>query len=163
MRGAENMYITITDFLDKPPRPLPDATHANPWFAHWIKFQSDIVSGCALLVPSGVSIEQLRQNPALRHISVETSQRAVKDFRLLPNTEAKSYQFEALTNPGDYDLTGEIWDLDVQEDGKIAGARVRGESCIFWLTANDFSLVRVEEGTWVRFRTLELFLHDENL
>lgn len=157
------MYITITDFLNKPPRPLPNAMHPSPWFAHWIKFQSDIVSGCALLVPAGISIEQLRQNPTLRHIAVETGQTAVESFRLLPDTEAKSYRFEALTNPGDYDLTGEVCDLYTQEEGQITGARVRVESCLFWLTASDFGPIRVEEGTWVQFRALELFLYDENL
>ena len=116
-----------------------------------------------MLVPSGVSIEQLRQNPSLQHISVETGQTAVEDFRLLSDTEAKSYRFEALENPGDYELTGKIWDLNIQEDGKITGARVRVNSCIFGLTADDFSAMKVEEGTWVQFRVLELFLFDINL
>ena len=133
------------------------------YLGHWVEFKADIVSGRALLVPSGVSIEQLRRNPSLRHISVETAQTAVENFRLLPDTEAKSYRFEALANPGDYDLTGEIWDLDIQEDGEITHARVRVESCIFWLTADDFSPIKVEEGAWVRFRVSELFLFDENL
>jgi len=153
------MYITITAFLNKPPQSLPNTS----FFGYWIEFKANIVSGYALLVPSGVSIEQLRQNPALRHISVETSQKAVENFRLLSDTEAKSYRFEALSNPGDYELTGEICDLNTQENGKIASARVRVESCIFWLTADDISPIKVEEGTWVQFRVLELFLFDENL
>lgn len=157
------MHITIIKFLNKPPHWLPNASHSSPWPAHWIKFKADIVSGYALLVPSGVSIEQLHQSPALRHISVETSQTAVENFRLLSDVEAKSYRFEALANPGDYDLIGEIWDINTQEDGKITGARVRVESCIFWLTANDFGPMEVKKSTWVGFRVRELFLHDENL
>lgn len=156
------MYITITEFLNKPPHLVPN-TLLSPYFAHWIKFKADIVSGCALLVPSGVNLEQLRQNPALRHISVETSQTAVENFRLLSDTDAKSYQFEALTNAGDYDLTGEIWDVNIQEDGKVVGARARVGSCMFWLTADDVRPMKVEEGTWVQFRVLGLFLYDENL
>ncbi len=156
------MQITITEFLNRPPHSLPN-TYLNPAIAHWINFKADIVSGCALLVPFSVSIEQFRQNPALRHIFVETDQTAVENFRLLPDTEAKSYRFEALKNPGDYDLTGEIWDLSIQEDGKISDARVRVESCIFWLTADDFSPAKFEKGTWVQFRVLELYLFDENL
>lgn len=156
------MHITITEFLNKPPHSPPTAS-LDPLIAHWIKFKADIVTGCALLVPSGVSIEQMRQNPALRHIFVETDQTAVENFRLLSDTEAKSYRFEALKNPGDYDLTGEICGIHVQEDGKISDARVRVESCIFWLTADDFSPIKFEEDTWVQFRVLELYLFDENL
>ena len=153
-----NMLITISEFVNRPPQLLPNSSILS----YWIKFTADIVAGNALLVPVGNSVEELRQRQSSPQIFVETGQRAVEGFRLLSGNEAQSYRFEALSNLGDYELTGRISSVLNQENGEILIISVRVGSCRFDLTADDTGIIRVEDGDWVQFRVLELALFDEN-
>jgi len=155
------MWITITEFEDRPPQLLPGCSIAIE--GYWIKFRADIVSGHALLVPANSDIEELRRGPSPAYISVETSQKAVLNFRLLDEGEDHSYRFEPLRNPGDYGLRGRVSNVTVLEDRTLYAVYVVVGTCGFDLDPQEVGIESIGEGVWVQFQVSQLELFDENL
>lgn len=155
------MWITITEIEDRPPQLLPGCSIAIE--GYWVRFQADIVSGRALLVPANSDIEELRRGPSPPHISVETSQKAILNFRLLDETEDHDHRFEPLRNPGDYGLRGRVSNVTVLDDGALWAIYVIVGTCGFDLDPQEIGIERIEEGAWVQFQALELALFDINL
>ncbi|MGI4790710.1 MAG: hypothetical protein ACRYFS_17915 [Janthinobacterium lividum] len=160
------MHITIHTFEDRAPQPQPD-NFLNLSFmnisrtrGYWITFESDIVSGSALLVASG-SVNEIRNRPLPQYISVETSVKAYENLRLLDDAEPHIYRFEPLPNPGDYDLIGKISQI-YTNDGELWAMDVWVGACEFGFSKEQLNGVEVEKGAWVQFRVRELELFDEN-
>ena len=157
---GKGMWITITEFEDRSPQLLPGSS--VPIEGYWIKFQADIVSGRTLLVPAGSGIEELHRGLSLPHISVETSQKAVLNFRLLDETEDHDYRFEPLQYPGDYGLRGRVSNIWVLDDGTLWAVYVIVGTCGFDISPEEVGINTVQEGVWVQFQVLQLEF-DENL
>lgn len=156
------MHIAIVKFEDRPPLQLPTRYLSTPAFGHWISFKADIVSGSAVLVPAGTSIDEIRSHASPQELSVETGVKAYEDFRLLPETEPHVYWFKPLSTPGDYDLIGRVRQVFTYDDGQLSCINVWVGSCRFDFSKEHLNGVEVEEGAWVQFRVRELELFDEN-
>ena len=156
------MHIAILKFEDRPPQPLPTGYLSVPILGYWISFKADVVSGSALLILAGSSIDEIRNRPAPQEISVETGVKSYENFRLLEDTEPQVYSFEPLPTLGDYELTGQISQVHTDGEGKVFAVNVRVDSCRFDFSRDYLNGVEVEEGAWVQFRVRELELFDEN-
>ncbi len=152
--------IVIHKFEDSSPHWF--ATKYSLTECYWVRFESEIISGSAILFPCGNGIEELRSRPSPQSIVAETGVKAYEDFRLLADTETYAERSEPLPNPGDYELTGRVWRVMTDEDGEIFSVKVFIGSLDFDLNKSDLAGIDVEEGAWVRFRVLELALYDAN-
>lgn len=160
------MNITIHTFENRAPQPqLSDFSNLSfmnisRTLGYWITFESDIVSGSAVLIASG-SVNEIRNRPIPQHISVETGVKAYENFRLLDDSELCVSRSEPLPKPGDYDLVGKISQI-YTNDGQLWAVDVSVGSSKFDLSKEDLNGTEVEEGAWVQFRVRELKLFDEN-
>ena len=157
------MHIAILKFEDRPPQQLPTRYLIAPILGYWIKFNADMVSGSALLVPSSNGIEEIRRRPSPQEIFVETDAKAYENFRLLEDSEPQANRFEPLPNPRDYEVTGEVIAVYIEDNGEVGSIRVIVGSCPFDLYNEHLNSVSVEEGTRVHFQVRELELFDMNL
>jgi hypothetical protein len=157
------MHIAILKFEDRPPQPLPTWHLGAPILGYWIGFKADNVSGSALLVPAGSGVEEIRRHPSPQEIFVETGAKAYENFRLLEDSEPQDDSFEPLPSPGDYEVTGDIIAVYIEDNGEVESIRIIVGSCPFDLNTQYLNGVSVEEGTRVHFRVRELELFDMNL
>ncbi len=152
--------IAIHEFEDRPPHRI--ATRYSLTEGYWVRFESEVISGSAILFPAGNGIEELRNRPSPQSIVAEISVKAYEDFCLLADNEVHTEHSKPLPNPGDYELTGKIWYVVTDEKGKIFSVKIFIGSLGFDLSKDDVAGAKVEEGAWVRFQVLELALYDVN-
>ena len=152
--------IIIHRFEDRPPHRI--VTQFSLTDGYWICFESEIISGSAILYPCSHGIKELQSRPAPQSIFAETGVKGYEDFRLLAGDRALAERSEPLPDPGDYELTGQIWDVVTDGAGDVSSVRVFIGSLGFDLGKEDIAGMEAKEGPWVQFRVRELALYDVN-
>ena len=116
------------------------------------EFSCPMVRGWAILVPYSGGEEALA---AGNHISVETGQQSISEFRILESSGTPTVS--PLPSPGDYSVVGQV---ELDGGGQVFDVDVGG--LLFTLDIEDTGGKVPRIGTWVSFHLHGLSLWDEN-